>query len=96
MSEVCPTCGLPSELCVCENIAKEQQQIKVEVVKRKFGKKHTIITGIDPKAIDLKDLAKQLKNELACGGSCKDGQIELLGDHREQVIMILSKKGFSA
>ncbi len=95
MSEVCTKCGLPKELCVCENIAKERQRIKVEVVKRKFGKLHTVISGIDSRDIDLKDLTKKLKNELACGGTYKDGRIELLGNHKEKVIEYLSKLGFS-
>ena len=38
MPEICPKCGLPKELCVCETIAKEEQRIKVRSEKRKFGK----------------------------------------------------------
>ncbi|MDP6080887.1 MAG: DUF1989 domain-containing protein, partial [Arenicellales bacterium] len=43
MSDICPTCGLPSDLCVCETIAKEDQQVVVRTVKRRFGKLMTVV-----------------------------------------------------
>ncbi len=95
MSDVCQICGLPSELCVCETIAKEQQKIQVRTVRRRYGKKMTIIEGIDEKQIDLKELGKELKQKLACGGTSKKGQIELQGDHSEKVKKMLVEMGFS-
>lgn len=95
MSEVCSKCGLPKELCVCETIAKKDQQIRITVVKRKFGKLITIVEGIDEKSIDVKDLAKKLKNKLACGGTVKEGIIELQGDHAHKAKSILIALGFS-
>jgi translation initiation factor 1 len=91
---ICNTCGLPKELCVCENIAKESQQINITAVKKKFGKKNTVVEGIDTKQIDIKDLTKKLKNILACGGTAKDGKIELMGDHKFKVKEELVKLGF--
>jgi len=95
MSEICPKCGLPKELCVCETIAKESQIIKVYVIKKKFGKKYTIIEGIDSKEIDMKDLTKKLKTKFACGGTAKEGKIELQGDHKQKVRENLVQMGFS-
>jgi len=95
MSEICPKCGLPKELCVCEAIAKESQIIKVYVIKKKFGKKYTIIEGIDSKEIDMKDLTKKLKTKFACGGTAKEGKIELQGDHKQKVRENLVQMGFS-
>ena len=46
---------------------------------------YTIIEGIDEKEINLKDLAKKLKAHLACGGTAKDGKIELQGEHKTRV-----------
>ena len=60
MSDICSKCGLPKELCVCESIAKESQQIKISIIKKKFGKKNTLIEGIDQKQIDLKEIGKKL------------------------------------
>ena len=85
MSNVCPKCGLNKELCVCETIAKEDQRIKVRTVKRRFGKLATLVEGMDATNIALKDIAKQLKLKLACGGTVKNGIIELQGNHTTKV-----------
>ncbi|MBN2141705.1 translation initiation factor [Candidatus Woesearchaeota archaeon] len=95
MSETCSTCGLPKELCVCETIAKESQKIVVESVKKKFGKVSTIVSGMDETEINLKDLAKNLKSKFACGGTAKEGHIELQGDHCKEIRTELIKLGFS-
>ena len=94
MNEICPTCGLVKELCVCETIAKESQKILVYLERKKFNKNYTIVEGIDEKEIALKDLARELKSELACGGTIKDGRIELQGEHKHKVRAILIKHGF--
>ncbi|MFH1409837.1 MAG: translation initiation factor [Nanoarchaeota archaeon] len=85
MSEICSTCGLPKELCVCETIAKETQKIVVYAERKKFKRIYTVISGIDDKEIDMKDLIKKLKAKFACGGTIKDGKIELQGDHKKDV-----------
>ena len=94
MSEICPKCGLVKELCVCETIAKENQLIKIFLVRKKFRKFSTIIEGIDQKEIDIKDLAKKLKGQFACGGTVKKGNIELQGDHKNKIKGILINMGF--
>jgi len=95
MSEICSTCGLPKDLCVCETIAKESQKIIVKIEKKKFGKKYTIIKGLNSKEIDLKDLAKKLKSKFACGGTAKNNMIELQGDHKIKVKKALISFGFA-
>lgn len=95
MSDICNTCGLPKDLCVCETIAKESQKITVKIVSKKFGKKYTIIEGMNEHEIDLRDLAKKLKSKLACGGTAKDGVIELQGNHSKQIKEILQTMGFA-
>ena len=95
MSEaVCAICGLPKDLCVCEAIAKEEQKITIRVVKRRFGKLATLVEGLDEKTINLKDLAKKLKTKLACGGTAKNGIIELQGSHVEKTKEELVHLGF--
>ena len=94
MSEICIKCGLPQELCVCETIAKESQKIVVKLEKKKFNKITTIIEGIQEKEINLKELASDLKSRFACGGTAKEGRIELQGDHHQKTKEALMKLGF--
>jgi translation initiation factor 1 len=90
---ICPKCGLPLEACVCKEIAKTEQRISISTDKRRFGKKVTLVSGLS-KDVDIKKIAKKLKSKLACGGTVKNGVIELQGDHRKNVKPILVEIGF--
>lgn len=92
MPEVCKNCGLPLDLCVCKTIDREVQKIRISMEKRKFGKPVTIIEGINDNA---KEVASQIKAKLACGGTFKDGHIELQGDHKSRLKGILVKLGYN-
>ncbi len=94
MAEICSTCGLPKDLCACGEIEKEQQRIRIRLETRKFGKPSTIVDGIDAKNNNLVGMAKELKGYCACGGTAKNGQIMLQGDHRERVRQFLVKMGY--
>ena len=91
---VCSTCGLPEELCICEEIAKEQQQIKIYSDKRRYGKVVTVIEGFDSDGINIDELARVLKTKCASGGTAKDGRIELQGEHRKKVSETLKSMGY--
>ena len=95
MAEICPVCGLPSDLCVCEEMSKEAQRIRIRIELRKWGKKYTVVDGIDSKEVRLDKLAATLKSKCACGGSAKNEQILLQGDHREVVKNVLVGMGFN-
>ena len=95
MPQVCTQCGLPKELCACETIAKERQVIAVTSAKKKFGKICTVVEGINEKEINIKEVLKNLKNSLACGGTVKEGVIELQGDHKQKVKKLLIEMGFA-
>ena len=91
--EICPKCGLPQQACVCEQIVKSSQKIKIFTEKKKFGKTATMISGFEA-GMDVKKIAKALKEELACGGTFKDNIVELQGDHVKKIKPILVKLGF--
>ena len=95
MGEIDPITGLPKELGTWESITKESQRITVKLEKRKFRKVYTLIEGIDLKQLDAKDLLKKLKNKFACGGTIKEGRIELQGDHKSRAKEALTKLGFA-
>ncbi|MCK4366900.1 MAG: stress response translation initiation inhibitor YciH [Thermoplasmata archaeon] len=95
MAGICPVCGLPQELCMCEEIAREQQRIRIYSDRRRYGKVVTIVEGIDASDIDVEDLAKRLKTKCAAGGTVKDGRIELQGEHRKKVKLALEEIGFT-
>lgn len=95
MVELDPLTGLPKELGVWENIAKEDQTITVEVIRKKYGKKYTVMKGIDKKDVNVKDIATKLKSKFACGGTAKDDYIELQGDYLSKIRDVLVSLGFS-
>ncbi|MFA5485173.1 MAG: translation initiation factor [Candidatus Pacearchaeota archaeon] len=92
--DICPKCGLPTPACVCGEIARTQQQISIKLEKRRFGKISTIISGFDD-GVDIKSIAKNLKAKLACGGTVKNKQIELQGNHKDKIFDSLVKEGFT-
>lgn len=95
MSDICGVCGLPKEICVCEEIAREQQDIKIFSVKRRYGKMVTIVEGMDENDINLDELARTLKTKCAAGGTVKDSRIELQGEHKQKISDVLEEMGFS-
>lgn len=90
----CKICGLPKDLCVCESISREAQKIEVRVQNRRFGKMVTVVSGLSTKDVNVEDITKRLKNKLACGGTSKEGIIELQGDHRKRIKPALIDAGF--
>lgn len=92
VEQICPVCGLPKpSLCVCGQIEKQEQKVKVFTEARRFGKITTVVQGIT----NGKEVAKQLKSALACGGTYKDEHIELQGNHKARIMPILRKLGYT-
>ena len=94
-SDICQKCGLPQDLCICETMAREDEKIRISLAVKRFGKKATVIEGISTD-VDVKNVLKNLKTKLACGGTFKNKTIELQGNHMNRVKAILIKLGFQS
>lgn len=58
------------------------------------GKGVCVISGLDLDDLALAKLAAELKKKCGCGGSIKDGNIEIQGDKRELIKQLLEQKNF--
>ena len=79
-----------------EDMAANQQKLRVLLDrKQRRGKDVTLVTGWVGSADSLKELGKFLKTKCGVGGSTKDGEIILQGDHRDKVVKLLLDKGYT-
>jgi len=104
---ICPECGNPVSSCVCK---KKKNKGKISTrqypddgvirimreTKGHKGKTVTIIGNIPYKNSELKDFAKKLKAHCGTGGSVKDGEIIIQGDHRNVILDEISGQGLKA
>jgi translation initiation factor 1 len=59
------------------------------------GKTVTLVTGFVGIGLPEKEsLAKKMRNACGCGGTVKDGDIEIQGDQRDKIAQILTDAGF--
>ncbi len=88
---VIPT-GIPAEPATIDK-PKQKLRIRLET-KQRGGKAATIIAGFVGTYQDMELLSKQLKNHCGCGGTAKDGEMLIQGDHREKIKKYLIELGY--
>ena len=94
----CPKCGKQLKKCSCQQATtKQDRQVRVErQTKGRKGKGVSLISGLPLAESELKKLAKDLKQRCGCGGTVKNGMIEIQTDQRDLLIEELVKRGFQA
>ncbi len=85
------------QLTVSEDVSKTKQKVRVQLfTKLKAGKSVSRIYGLEENQEALEELCKFIKQKCGLGGSVKDGEILIQGEHRDKIIDILTKAGYKA
>ena len=83
------------ETAEAETLEPSRQRLTVTIDRRnRGGKQVTLVSGFVGTQEDLSALGKTLKVKCGVGGSAKDGEIIIQGDHRDRVVEILAKGGY--
>ncbi len=76
-------------------LTPDRHNLKIQTSRKgKGGKTVTIVSGFQVSPETLQSLTKQLKNQCGTGGTLKDTEIEIQGDHRQKLVEILTKLGY--
>lgn len=79
-----------------DTLPKNQQKLRLNMERAgRGGKTVTLVKGFVGSDEDINALCKLLKQKCGVGGSVKDGEIIIQGDHRQRLVEILKKEGFS-
>ncbi len=97
---ICRKCGKPEKKCICKSTAaaalpKGDGTVRVgRESKGRGGKVVSVITGVPLPAGQIGELAKTLRKQCGSGGTVKNGSIEIQGDHRDKLVVLLQQQGY--
>ena len=96
---MCPGCDQAKNMCDCNQKTASPAGNGIVRVSRETkgrkGKGVTLIRGLELSREELRKLVQKLKIQCGCGGTVKEGVIEIQGDHRERLIETLKAKGWT-
>jgi translation initiation factor 1 len=75
-------------------LSPSQQNLRIWLDRLKGGRVATVVRGFVGSQEALAELGKELKKSCSVGGTAKDGEIIIQGDHRDRVIELLTKAGY--
>lgn len=79
-----------------DTLPPTQQDLRVWLDRKGGGKVVTVVKGFVGTLADMEALGKQLKTACGSGGTAKDYEILIQGDHRDKVVAWLQNKGYKA
>jgi translation initiation factor 1 len=80
-----------------QELPPQQQNVRVQATRSgRKGKTVTVITGFQSKPETLQALVKQLKAQCGSGGTVKENEIEIQGEHKQKIVEILIALGYKA
>jgi translation initiation factor 1 len=112
VGRICPGCRRPATQCVCRAADGRAAGSRaagaasgvgaagpVRVSRQtqgRAGRAVTVISGLALRTAELEKLAGELKRRCGSGGTVRDGNIEIQGEHRDTLVAELARRGIAA